>query len=282
MKKKKPLKEQKKKEQFLLKELQIPPTWIAQAKAVAYRYLRKPHSEFRFLIESKQWNIAHRLMMKGILKTRILIEQQHEVLRKDFLMLEQHSSEIQHWETNGATVLRYVNMFLRINKIRDVENQFRAFMAESHASGQPNLGKKAQLERASQHLGVEMEVSLEKELLIFRAEKLVFQLQTLKTDINNLDRWPSDFVHDQIVDNVAHDQMISRLDTTIASFKKKSNLDDFRDLPKKNRSPMRYLPNQNDIGMNTNPMTWVDPHHRLRALTSSTIHRLQEINDLEN
>jgi nuclear pore complex protein Nup98-Nup96 len=94
--------------QILTNDLQIPPAWIWEAKALHSRSVDKNHiKEVEYLLMASNWNEAHQTFCR-VVAPRLIIEQNHALLQQ--IVESFHEEKVSNWETGGQVYRDYVRL----------------------------------------------------------------------------------------------------------------------------------------------------------------------------
>jgi nuclear pore complex protein Nup98-Nup96 len=106
------------KEIFLINSLHVPIEWIHEAKALRAKAENNYIAEAWHLLQAKQWNRAHSLIISHIAPEAI-VNGNHQSLCTSYLLPLANtdvSSQIQDWANGGALYLDYCNMLHHFNE----------------------------------------------------------------------------------------------------------------------------------------------------------------------
>ena len=108
-------------ENFLIKKLKIPETWINESKAVLARSLNMVEAEAWYLIKAGDLNRAHNLLLETIAPNAI-INDDHEYLRRFIVAFEASSTSlsvnIPSWSSGGAVYSNYLHVLSAVEEIK--------------------------------------------------------------------------------------------------------------------------------------------------------------------
>lgn len=107
------------KEDFLIKRLCVPASWIHEAKAMRARKEGDKHKEALYLSKAGHWNQCHKLVTRHLASDAI-INEKYEYLKRflEDLASPERSTLIQDWDTAGMVYLDYIYIIEMLNRIK--------------------------------------------------------------------------------------------------------------------------------------------------------------------
>jgi len=109
------------KRNFLTQDLEIPETWIKAAEAIYQHYKKNYRVELDLLIESQQWEAAHRNLMDNLLYQLILHEKYQELTHL-LQILSNHIKELEEWHNKGGLFLNFLKLIEKCKTVIQLEN----------------------------------------------------------------------------------------------------------------------------------------------------------------